>query len=277
MVAIDRLLEPVEVLVEGLPGLPRGAVDALQLRLGLVAAPIGTGRPHQLECVEATRRRQVGPATQIEELVVAIRADGVPFDALAGIDASDDLLLEGLVSERLQRLVDGEFTPLEGLVGSDDLHHPVLDALEVVRREGRLDLEVVVEPVLDRRADRELRAREQVEHGLGHDVGGRVADDVATGFGVLRDDRHRRIGLDRPVQVVHDSVDGHRDRRLRQSRADVTRHLEARDPGVVGTLGAVGKCDGDGHGRPAFSWMPQGYRVGVVFPAPSCDNAAVGR
>ena len=40
---------------------------------------------------------------------------------------------------------------------------------------GRGSSEVVVEAVVDGRADPELRAREQVQDRLGHDVGGRVA------------------------------------------------------------------------------------------------------
>ena len=45
-------------------------------------------------------------------------------------------------------------------------------------------VEVVVEAVLDRGADGHLGAREEALHGVGHDVGGRVADDrQAVGIG----------------------------------------------------------------------------------------------
>ena len=69
---------------------------------------------------------------------------------------------------------------LEGLVGGDVLGHLRLDALEVglgdVRALG--ELEVVVEAVLDRRADRDPGARVELADRLGHHVRGVVADQV---------------------------------------------------------------------------------------------------
>ena len=72
------------------------------------------------------------------------------------------------------------------MVGGDALAHPRLDGREVVGRQRPRQLEVVVEAVVDDRTDAELRAREQVQHGLGHDVGGGVAHrvELAGGAGV---------------------------------------------------------------------------------------------
>ena len=53
--------------------------------------------------------------------------------------------------------------------------------------ERHLDVEVVVEAVGDRRPDAELGVREQLLHGLGHHVRGRVPQDVAAVGGVDRD------------------------------------------------------------------------------------------
>ena len=53
-------------------------------------------------------------------------------------------------------------------------------------------LEVVVEAVLDHRADGVVGARPQPEHGLGQHVGGRVAQHVPAGVGVGGDDGHLR-------------------------------------------------------------------------------------
>ena len=68
--------------------------------------------------------------------------------------------------------------------------------LEVLRGERLVDVEVVVEAVLDRRADAELGLGEQLLHGLGHDVRGGVPQDVAA---VVAGDVHR---LDH-VAVAH--------------------------------------------------------------------------
>ena len=53
----------------------------------------------------------------------------------------------------------GHGTTAEGLGGLDDALHALLDILEVVRGEGLVDLEVVVEAVLDDGADAELGVR----------------------------------------------------------------------------------------------------------------------
>ena len=72
------------------------------------------------------------------------------------------------------------------MVGGDGRAHPLLDRGQVLGDERARQVEVVVEAVLDRRADAQLRAGEQVEHRLGHDVRGRVAHrvEVVVGVGV---------------------------------------------------------------------------------------------
>jgi hypothetical protein len=55
MVALLRLLDAPQVLVELLLRIPGSAVDALQHRPRLVAAPVGAGRVEQLEGAELLR------------------------------------------------------------------------------------------------------------------------------------------------------------------------------------------------------------------------------
>lgn len=71
----------------------------------------------------------------------------------------DQFDLKGLVGLFLQSLFLGHGTAAEGLGGLDDALHALLDVLEVVRGEGLVDLEVVVEAVLDDGADAELGVR----------------------------------------------------------------------------------------------------------------------
>ena len=85
VVAALGLLEPEEVLVELLLARPGGAVDALQLGVVGIAAPIGAGHVHQLEgLAETAGRRQMRPDAQIDEIALAIEAD-----LLAGRDFAD--------------------------------------------------------------------------------------------------------------------------------------------------------------------------------------------
>ena len=64
------------------------------------------------------------------------------------------------------------------MVRGDAVAHPRFDALEIVGRQRARQLEVVVEAVLDGRADPEPGPREQVQDRLRHDVRGRVAHGV---------------------------------------------------------------------------------------------------
>ena len=65
VVAALGLLDPVQVLLERLLGLPGGAVDALELLVLLVAAPVRRGAAHQLERRDALGGRQVRAAAQV--------------------------------------------------------------------------------------------------------------------------------------------------------------------------------------------------------------------
>ena len=71
------------------------------------------------------------------------------------------------------------------LVGVDVLAHLLLDAVEVGvgDRDAVGELEVVVEAVLDRRADRDLHARIELHDRGREDVRGVVADDVERAVG----------------------------------------------------------------------------------------------
>ena len=203
VVALLGLGEHLQVRLQRGVGLPRRAVDALQHRALLVAPPVGAGDLLQREVAEPRRRRDVRALAQVEELGrVAVDADRAAGGDLAavelvgrltgGLDPLDDLELVRLVGEQAEGLVGRHLGAGEGLVGGDDLAHPGLDRPEVVvaERAPAGQLEVVVEAVLDRRADRELGPREELRDGLGHDVRRRVAQHVAAGVRVVGDDRH---------------------------------------------------------------------------------------
>ena len=279
MVAPFRLGQPVQVVVERLLRLPRGAVDALQLRSLLVAAPVGAGDAHELERAEPSGVGHVGAPAEVDERGrVAVRAHHPVAGSLrrrqvvAGrVDPLDDLPLVGLVREQGEALVAAVLLALEGLPFGHDLTHACLDALEVVVAEPRVvgQVEVVIEAVLDGGADRELRSRPEVEDGLGHHVRGRVAEDGASLVGVGRDDGHCRPVGKRTVEIVRPVVDDRRDRGLRELSADRRGQVGCRAATGQRACGAVGEGDGDpaagaGHRRamvPALSARPTPFRA----------------
>ena len=150
----------------------------------------------------------------------------------------------------------GDLVADERLVGVDDLAHPGVDALEVVvgERAAVGQLEVVVEAVLDRRADAERGAGEQVEHGLGQHVGGRVADRERPRVGVasvtMADLSPSASGL---AQVALLAVDLGDDRRLGQARPDRR--------GEIGRGGARRQAASEPSGSVIVIWSAMGPRV----------------
>ena len=172
VVALLRLLEPPEVLVELLLREPRRAVDPLEHRLLLVAAPVGARRRQQLERLELAGGLHVRPAAEVDEVALRVERHRRRGDALEDLD----LVTLAAPSEELDRLRARHLLALERQVGFHDLAHDLLDLGEVLRREWRRAVEVVVEAVLDGGADGDFHLGKQSLHGLGHDVRGGVTE-----------------------------------------------------------------------------------------------------
>ena len=103
----------------------------------------------QLERADFARGGHVRAAAQIDE--VAVAADD---DLFVGGQLANVLQLEALVGEDLLGLVARDHLAHERLVAGDDLGHLGLDGLEILRRDGARQLEVVEEAVLGLRAER---------------------------------------------------------------------------------------------------------------------------
>ena len=228
-----RLFEPLQVRVEVGLRVERGAVDAGQLLVVLVAAPVGTGEPGQLERLDRLRVLKVRAAAEVGEITLGIQRD-VPF---GGVDELD-----------LVRLVLGGEARL-CFIARDLLAGPhatflqlaldlVLDRREVGLGDRLRELEVVVEAVLDRRADRDLHAGVEPAHRLGQKVRRGMAQDVER-VGVVRVTGGEELDLlavgERQPQVLHRAVRANEHRLLGELGADRTRGVEPR--------GAVGKFE----------------------------------
>lgn len=197
VVALLRLGEEVQVLLQLVLGRPGGAVDALEHGVLLAAAPVGGRVAHQLERRDEAGGGQVRTAAEVLPAQLAGLGVQVVVDRqLAGADLDVRAVVRrrrALEADQLQlvRLVGQLLTG--GLVRHDpagellapllDLLHLLLDGLEVLGRERPLDVEVVVEAVLDGRADAELGLGEELLHRLRHHVRGGVAQDVQAVLG----------------------------------------------------------------------------------------------
>jgi hypothetical protein len=132
------------------------------------------------------------------------------------------------------------------LVRLDDRGHARLDPRQILGMERLVAREVVVEAVLDRRADRDLGAGIQLLHRFGHDVGAVVPQDRER-FVVLRpDEAHRGAIRHLALEIPELAVDRHQDRRLGQTRTDRRRDVAPGGAARERALTAVRQSDRHG-------------------------------
>jgi len=109
-------------------------------------------------------------------------------------------------------------------------HDLRLDPLEVLLADRLRELEVVVEAVLDRGADRDLHTGVQPADGLGQQVGSRVAQDVER-VGIVLVTGGEDLDLlaveERQSEVLDRAVRADEHRLLGELRADRPRSVEA--------------------------------------------------
>src|SRR5690349_5256342 len=121
MIALLRLFELEEILLQLFLIRPGGAVDALQLRVARIATPIGAGDLHQLEgMAEPAGRGQMRPGTEIDEIALAIKADCL---VLRDFVDPFGLIFLAELGEELDRAIALPFLARDLLVAIDDLMH----------------------------------------------------------------------------------------------------------------------------------------------------------
>ncbi len=223
MVALLRLFQLEEILFQLFVVRPGGAVNALQLRVARIAAPISARDLHQLErMAELARRGQMRPGAKIDEIALAIKADRLVLRDF--VDPFGFVFLAQLGKER-DRAIAFPFLARDLLVAIDDLVHAQLDLGEVFRRERRCARKVVIEASIGRRAESDLRLGIKLFHRLGHHMRGVVADNLERLGRVARQDRELGVLLDRPAEVFFRTIDLHRNRSLGEARTDGCRNL----------------------------------------------------
>ncbi len=225
MVASARLLEPLEVRVEVFLREEGRAVDPRQLRVVLVAAPVGAGEAGQLHRLDRRRVLEVRAAAEIGEFALRVQRDGA-----LRLVGELDLVRLSFSREAGARVVPRELLarPLAAL--RDLAADLLLDRLEIGVGDRLGELEVVVEAVGDRWADRDLHTRVKTHDGLGQQMGGRVAKHEER-VRVVRVPRRQELDVlavgQREPHVARLTVDPREHGLLGELRADRTRRLEA--------------------------------------------------
>ena len=204
------------------------AIDALQLRIFRIATPVGAGNFRELERrTELAGGRQMRTQTQIQPgVALAIDGERLILETFAYPLGLERLTILLEVCDRLGMRPD--LAP-DRQIALHDLAHLLFDLFEIGLGERFAAGEVVVEAVLGRGAEGDLRAWKQLLHGLGHHVRGVVADGLQRLGLVTCDDADAGVGLDRTGQVPQLAID--RDQRglLGQAGRDALRDGKAGD------------------------------------------------
>ena len=173
-----------------------------------VAAPISAGDFHQLESLaDLAGRRHVRPTAKVGPFALAIE-----LHFLIGGNGVDQLDFErfALLFEQALCLLARHGSLRERLVAGDDLAHALFDRREILWRERLIAEEVVVETVLDHRANCDLRAWPKRLHGFGKDVRCVVADQFERAGIVARDELERNVTIDRISEIDKLAIADHR-------------------------------------------------------------------
>ncbi len=109
---------------------------------------------------------------------------------------------------------------------------------------GSIAGEIVVEAVLDRRADGDLGAGIQILHRLGQHMGGVVADHLQRLGVAAGDEDDGGVVVDRGGEVDRLAVQLHRQGGAGQAGTDRGCHVGARDRRIELAHGTVGQGDG---------------------------------
>ena len=266
VIALLRLLEPLQVRVERILGEEGGAAHALHRDARRVAAPVCARHAQQLEVLQPARVGEVRPLAHVGERARVVEGDLVFRDL---VDVVDLQLVADPLEAVLGLLAAHAGTRVRPLLGGD-LAHPLLDLGEVLLGQRLGGAEVVVEPVVGRGAESEVGAREQLQDGHGEQVRGAVAEhEERLGVPGGQDPEVRRRG-DRARHLDDVAVDDARHGRLGQPAADAFRHLQHRGAGGDLSGRTVGQAELDlgGHGEVPFGWergaKPRPYRPGAA-------------
>ena len=196
MVTLFRLLQHGDILFQIRIFGVGGAVDSGEHLVLLVATPVGAGIFHQFDGFHRLGGHQMGAGTEIREFPLAVETDdGVLRKVL------NQLHLVGLVFllEEPDGIFSWKFKALQRQIFLHNLLHLGFDGREILGGDWGLNIQIIVEAVVDGRADGQLRLRVQTLDGLGHNVGSGVAEGVTPSLVLKGENVQRAVPVnDRP-------------------------------------------------------------------------------
>ena len=182
VVALLGFLDALEIRLEFLLVGERGAVDALEHRVLLVAAVVGTGDGEQLERADLVGVGDVRAAAEVGEVAADVERDLAVF---RDVGEAFELVVLAASGEERMGVFAGHDLAFEREMRLGDLLHFGFDLRQVVDGEAGFQVEIVVEAVLGRRTDVEFSVRVEFLHRRRHHVGRAVPNGFQRVFSHL--------------------------------------------------------------------------------------------
>ncbi len=242
----------VELLLVG----PCGAVDALQLLVLGIAAPVRAGNAGELERLEEARVRHVRAAAHVHVFKVVVHAHRGDVRRHVFNQAQLVVLAAGLEDfdhfRAWRHLLD------DVVVLRNQFAHALFDGGHVIRRERALGVDVVIKTLGDHRADDHLHIRVQLLDRVADQMRAGVTDDFHALLVLGGDDAQAGVVADNVAGVHQHAIRRTGDGRFSKAGTDGLGHVHDADRVFELTDAAVGESDVD-HG---FTWVMARHSAG---------------
>ena len=177
-------------------------IDPAKHLLTGVTSPVSAGGGGQLKRFDAGSVGQVRTGAQVGEIALLKKADGFAFAGMF----FNQLYLIRIVLHQFQRLGRGQLEPLKRDALFDNFFHFCFDLFQILGSKGLFYIEIIVKPILDRGADSAFHPGEQVQHRLGHYMGGCMPESAFSLLIIKGQKLHLSILFNGGAQVANNAV-----------------------------------------------------------------------
>ena len=225
MIALFDILEMIQISLQLILGRENCTVNSLQHLTVLIASPVCSGGGDQLKMLDLLQIHQMRAGAQVGKSRLLIEGnDGIFRQILNQFDLIRFIRLFHLRDRfRARQGVTRESRAL-----LDDRLHLLFDRTQIFIGKRRV-IEIIIESVFDRRADRHLRIREETEHCLRHDMRGRMAQCRETFRISGRQDLKLAVPGQRGSKITDLAIDLADSRIARKALTDILCHFKDRN------------------------------------------------
>ena len=191
VVTLRRFFQALQIRVQGFFVSPGGTVDTLQHFVVAVATPVSARGFHQFEVMAEAHVRHVRSTAHVDVFFVMIQARLVIMSNV--LVKNSDFIVFATLHEGFTRFVPADSLLDDVVVALSQLVHTLFEGFDIFLGQRVVKVNVIVETVVDNRADSHFGVRPQLLDRMTEQVSARVTNDLQTFFVFRGDDRQLRI------------------------------------------------------------------------------------